>query len=309
MKTILLSIFSLLFLNFQAQTLDNVNPDFGDLGQTVPVTITGSNTSFTSTNGNFNFLQGTYALSFNASISNNTTASGDINLYQAGTNTIPTGFYDLQYRFLQGTFLTYNLTDAFFVNAALNGTFTISGNILQGTPKMDAGDPMVYAKIFLENTSGEILKLGRTDANGFVSFADLTAGTYVLHIEDHNNSSPLSLQVGDNMETTDLTIEFKDGNLVNGINDNLFAEKFDFKLYPTVFSDKIMISMNLEEAKDLNFTLLNINGQKVFTKAFQNQKAKTSLSFSKELTSVNNGVYFLEVSIGNEIKTFKLIKQ
>ena len=64
MKTILLSIFSLLLLNSQAQTLDDVSPGFGDLGQVIPVNIKGSNTSFTTSNGNFDFLQGTYSLSF-----------------------------------------------------------------------------------------------------------------------------------------------------------------------------------------------------------------------------------------------------
>jgi len=311
MKKILLSIFALLTLTIYAQSIENVSPGFGDVPENVDVTITGANTSFSNTSGVFRFNQGSYFLGYQntPTVINNTQVTATIELFQIGSATIPTGFYNCSY--YQGTGISYILNDAFFVNSTLSGTFTISGTIVEGTgKKLGDGDPMVYSKIFLENVATQqIILANRTDANGSFSFNDLTAGAYLLHIHNHNNPYPLELIVGESYDTEDLNLQSKSAGLINGINNELFVEKFNLKIFPNHFSNELYISMNLEEKSNINFILLNIDGQKVLELNEKDQVGQVKINFSNHLSSLSKGVYFMETAIGNEKTIVKLIKK
>lgn len=315
MKSILLLFLSLSFFGLQAQVIDSISPDnnnpiLGTISPTIiPMQIYGSNTYFTSSFISFDFLQGSYLLPLaSASALDNNNASGILQLQQ-GTNLAPSGFYDLRHTFVQGTTMEIVWTDAFFINYNLSGNFTISGTIVQGTPKMDAaGDPMVYAKIFLENTAGDVLKVGRTDANGFISFRELTAGSYFLHIANHENNDPMKIDVGTSLNSTDLNIEFRSGQLVNSLKDDLFTEKFNLKIFPTLFNEKINLNYNLPTAQTSRISFYDHSGKLVFEKVLKDKKGEVNLLLIDEIQILAKGVYFLDLQIGLEKKSFKLVK-
>jgi hypothetical protein len=88
-------------------------------------------------------------------------------------------------------------------------------------------------------------------------------------------------------------------NKPNNINQISDANKFF--LFPNPVVDKINIYMEsyLDEIR-----ITNIIGQTIFS-----EKLKINREYSKDITSLNNGIYFLTIKTNNSIQTIKFIKQ
>ncbi len=313
MKCKLSIIFILFICSLSAQSINSVSPDYGNAGQTIPVTISGSNTFFTTANvGAFVFQQASNNnLSFPAypNVTSNTEVNGDLELFWSGTSSLPFGFYNLRYSPSQGSAVTLN--DAFFVNNSLGGTNTISGTIVSGTPKMlGEGDPMVFSKIFLQNSSTSEIKLvGRTNSNGYISFSDIPFGIYYLHLDNKSNLNPLRIVVDENSNTTDIQMVFKNGHIVLGLNDKLFIDNFNFNIYPTLFTDKLELTMNLKTVLDVFIEVVDSKGQVVFTQKKSNKMGKVDISLAEYFSGKSKGIYFLKTTINNQTLVTKLIKK
>lgn len=313
MKKALLFVFLLSFLNIDAQSIDQVNPNFGDAGQVVSVTINGTNSNF-STSGYFEFYQGSNYLNFpyNPNIVSGNEATGDIDLtnFQVGTSTTTGGFFNLRYT--QGSSYFLNLNNAFFVNTPLGGLSTISGTIVLGTPKTlsEEGDPVIYAKIFLvNNITQEVVAVNRTNTSGFVEFLNIPNGSYSLHINDFENTNPFPITVNSETDNTNLSLQYKDDHILSIENKQLFIEEFDFKLYPTIVSNTLTLSMNLSVVKNIEIQVFDINGQLVTSLEAQHKIGKIKIDLSENFNSLTKGVYFLKTTIDNKSLNSKLIKR
>lgn len=312
MKKTLLFVILLSFSQINAQSIDHVSPNFGDAGQVVDVTITGTNSNFNSS-GTFQFYQGSDYLDFpyNPTLVSATEANGNIDLtnFQTGTFTNPGGFFHLSYS--QGSASFFSLSNAFFVNTGLGGSLTISGTIILGTPKAlsEKGDPVIFGKLFLVNsTTQKVVAVDRTNSVGFFDFLNVPNGNYSLHIENFENVNPFPLTVDENTNTTDLSLQYKDDHILSIENDRLFKEKFDFNLYPTAFSSDLTLSMNLTEMKDIEIKVLDINGKLIVSHIEKNSIGNIKIDLSEKFTTAANGIYFIETKIDNKTLTSKLIK-
>ena len=76
--------------------------------------------------------------------------------------------------------------------------------------------------------------------------------------------------------------------------------------YPNPFSDKVTISLNLEESSDVQIEIYNLTGTKV--KSLVSEKLNTGVhQYTWEATGLNAGIYFYTLKVGNEVFTKKII--
>lgn len=96
-----------------------------------------------------------------------------------------------------------------------------------------------------------------------------------------------------------------DNDIIVGINKpEADITKIDF--YPNPIKDNFTIKFNVKEKSNINIKLNNIVGQNVMTLENANFKGSYNKTFS-DIENLKNGVYFLEIKIGNETQTQKLI--
>lgn len=95
--------------------------------------------------------------------------------------------------------------------------------------------------------------------------------------------------------------------LANGINENTQITKLSFYPNPVV-SKTLHVSFELKKAGNIQINLIDITGKKV---AELFQRAYTSNSFEEDLNlpELKKGVYFMQIELGDESLTRKLLIQ
>ena len=81
----------------------------------------------------------------------------------------------------------------------------------------------------------------------------------------------------------------------------------DINVFPNPTSGSITVSMELENKQDVTFTLYDVLGQVIYTSDLKNQAGTINKPISLSLLS--NGVYLLQVKVGNNVYERKVIKQ
>ncbi len=82
------------------------------------------------------------------------------------------------------------------------------------------------------------------------------------------------------------------------------------KIYPNPFSSNAFIQVSNTNSKKVNITLTDIVGKTILKKALGNFTNTRTISLSEiGFTDVNKGMYLLNIQIGNQIKTYKLISE
>jgi flagellar hook assembly protein FlgD len=79
-----------------------------------------------------------------------------------------------------------------------------------------------------------------------------------------------------------------------------------FAAYPNPFSNKVTISLNMEESKNVQIEIYNLAGAKVASIVNEKLSAGTH-QFIWEATGLNAGIYFYTLKAGNEVTTKKLV--
>jgi hypothetical protein len=125
-----------------------------------------------------------------------------------------------------------------------------------------------------------------------------------------NSTVQLTWTVGEPLFTT---VENSSNILTQGFNQTLIVEEITsdvneipgctFKIFPNPTSDKLNVSIKMEEQKDLMLLLFDINGKTVFTGKYSNTVQQIDVS------GFAAGVYLLKIIDGkNAIKLFKIQK-
>ena len=97
------------------------------------------------------------------------------------------------------------------------------------------------------------------------------------------------------------SIVYQDNLILTGIEE--IAEEINsFKLYPQPASDYVVIELNNEPTKEINITIYDLSGKKVYSDRFQAKKT-TRIATS----SLRPGLYMLEVKVDQFSKVEKLI--
>lgn len=97
---------------------------------------------------------------------------------------------------------------------------------------------------------------------------------------------------------------------IGGYNPNIGTEEFteaDLNIYPNPFSSTISISFNRYVDQNTQISILNLQGQEVFSSKSSNLKANQIIDFN--LDHLKNGVYILKLNTENISIQQKLIKK
>ncbi|MDQ3047748.1 MAG: M43 family zinc metalloprotease [Bacteroidota bacterium] len=96
-------------------------------------------------------------------------------------------------------------------------------------------------------------------------------------------------------------------NGIVGIEENTL-EDGTFNLYPNPANQSCTVSYRLNESADTKLEVVDILGKTIMLAGFASQQAGDhTFSISKQKLNLNNGVYFVRLTSGNNIMTKKLI--
>jgi hypothetical protein len=82
-------------------------------------------------------------------------------------------------------------------------------------------------------------------------------------------------------------------------------EEVPFSIYPNPFNSEVVIEAESNFSKESTIEVYNVLGKKLFTVNEKLKSGKTNLN----LSSLENGVYFIRLTNGNLSTTKKLVKE
>jgi len=278
--------------------LNYINPGNANAGQTLNVTISGSNTHFTqasSTTLFFNFSQGFSTASINSlTILNDTTIDANITL----PPNIYTGTYDIRVNStLDGVLFLF---DGLSVNGITPPVLSsVTPNT--GNPGQTLNVTITGANTHFTQGSGTYVDFGFNQGSGTTvvnSIFTLSDTAVLVNVTIPSGTFPGDYDVYLNNPI--------DGNLVFQGEFHVLAAgvgireyEISFSLYPNPASERLTIECNAS-SENSRIIIYNIHGQIILNTLLINQKSEIDIS---ELSS---GIYFLRLSNpqGHSVKRF-----
>ena len=185
----------------------------------------------------------------------------------------------------------YNIALIYSTNPG--GPGTVGGDIDDGPFKISAEgtNPIANATVVVTNLSNVPQRWTKTDASGNFSLGNLAYGTYRL-MADVAGMPCVPIEFTLSPETPSVDITLMMGTELTGIADYAQAE-INGEIFPNPSSDIAQLKMNLQESKQLSFTLTTITGQTVWS---QNQTITTGAqTITIPVNELSGGVYLLSL--------------
>lgn len=311
-KKLLLSALGLtLSAGLSAQSLNGISPSVGNSGQTLPIIISGQNTSFTQqasmtlflSQGSFTIGQGSSTGFSNISILNNTTISATLSV----PGSSPIGYYDL---YVLGTgSSTLNKPMAFEVMVpgppsvsvspaggkpgnTVNGTFTVSGG------NFKSAAVQIIDKVWLSLGNEVITDVSNIQVVNSTTFTadvnlsgNVTQGKWDVNVYTDDNvmfTNPASFDVSE-------TFSRKEFNQAH------------FEIYPNPVNDVLTATFE-GHYSDLDARLIDLSGKPVSAYSYQVKVLENGLEVN--MGTLPKGSYMIQfISNGETIATKKLVRQ
>lgn len=292
-----------------AQTITGLSPSSGHQGQTLPIIVSGQNTSFNQGSMTMFLSQGSYTLGqsssaiTNISIVNGTTISANLNV----PGSAPVGFYNL---YIMGTgSSTLNKASAFEVmqpsvssvavspngsqpGNAFNATFTVNGASFKSSAQQ------IIEKVWL-SLNGEVItditNISVVNATTFTADVNVPAGTTqgMWDVNVHTDD--------DMMYTSPASFDI----------DNTFSRaeynNVDFKIYPNPVTTELTAVFETQYT-DMDVQIFDLTGKTV-------SKYSYSVEVQENLIKVNTenlakGSYTIQFISNDEVVAAKkLVRQ
>jgi hypothetical protein len=287
-------------LSSSGGTLSSISPSTANKGQTLNVTITGTNTHFTTGSNTVLFRQGTSTTAIKV---NSTTALSATQL-RANISVLAsaaTGVYNLFVSNLADGIM--NLASAFTVNTATSG----SPSLVSVSPSSaNAGDQLTVTITgtntsftsptsflsfgFLQGTSTmlgtHVAATSATTFNGDVSVPADAAGVYSLNV--------ISLTDGLLTLPNAFTVFPATGTK------NLMPGEIA-KIYPNPVHGKLVVEAGSNSLETIE--VFDISGRLVYSSAGENMPAKSEI----DVTGFDAGIYFVKLRNGKATQTSKVV--
>ncbi|MBS1588485.1 MAG: PKD domain-containing protein [Bacteroidetes bacterium] len=171
------------------------------------------------------------------------------------------------------------------------GSGFIGGNVQSGANKGAGSNGTRGLLITLQNNFGEPIRFTYTDNNGDYSFGNLPAGNYVVYPEELNHittpSSIINITSGKYIVSG---INFKHTSThITPISTEISPLSNElFSLYPNPSDGKLTI-LSTNQIQDYSIQILDLTGRVVLQREITAAK-----SLSLDLSSLNNGIYFVK---------------
>lgn len=156
--------------------------------------------------------------------------------------------------------------------------------------------PPVISKVVLKNpTNGTLQWQGDTCIKYFPYFNYTGTDTVVIAGCDGCTNN--------HCDTTTMIFTIEEPNSLQEANDLIV-----FGMYPTVVADKVIIQFYLQQVKEVQFNIYNIQGKLISTDTYKPQQAGL-LYAQVNCTELPAATYIMEVKAGNQSYKGKIIKQ
>ncbi|PTM03944.1 MAG: hypothetical protein DA405_08895 [Bacteroidetes bacterium] len=305
-KLFSLSLAMLTISALSAQSVSVLNPSVGQNGQTLPIIISGQNTSFTQgsvslilSQGSQILGQGTNTVFSNILAVNNTTISA--NLSVPGSSTI--GFYDLM---VNSGSSTINRLSAFEVIPG--GQNSISTNSPGAKPGQNLNVTFNVTGASFKNLAAEnIEKVWLSKGNAVIANF-----TNIQVINSTSFSADLSVPAGASQGLWDINVYTSIGNAYRSsatfaIAPDISTKEFEsnnFAIYPNPVGDELRVELPAS-ADGLSFRIIDITGKEVA--GLERQIEGNILKVKTKTLSTGN--YLIQFNKGSKVlATKKLVK-
>jgi hypothetical protein len=185
-----------------------------------------------------------------------------------------------------------------------DGNYTIEGRILTKTEDDEDGVPAAYVDLVLKQ-DGIIVAVTMTDQNGNYSFEGLPEGTYDVFVEVPGYQQKIDVQVtldaaNPNQKNVNFTIWLNMESMITEVK--IVDKVIELKMYPNPSQGMVNIDMTWNDIRNLEVTVFNIWGAKVFSKEYL---AGNLIQFdlSKQVT----GIYLVRIEAEGQSIIKKLV--
>lgn len=189
----------------------------------------------------------------------------------------------------------------------INGTVTEGDGFTANDENDRSGDPRPNTSVLLFDSNEQPITHTLTDAVGNYSFGNLPMGTYKLEVEIVGQEQAVRwVTLSDNNPASNGNdFEVTPDGIVLGISD-LVAES-NVHVSPNPTTGVVNFGFEAKANFDAKISVASVDGQTLLTANQSIVKGKQSLQL--DLTSLPTGLYFLQVTTGNEVISRKIIKQ
>ncbi|MBI1227648.1 MAG: T9SS type A sorting domain-containing protein [Bacteroidetes bacterium] len=189
----------------------------------------------------------------------------------------------------------------------INGTVTEGEGLTSNGEGERGGSPRPNTSVLLFDSNEQPVTHTLTDGQGQYSFGNLPFGTYKLEVEivGVEQVERWVTLSSDNPTSEGNGFQVTSEGIVLGIHDLLAQSKV--QIFPNPTTGIVNFGFEATSNFDANISLARADGQIVLA---ENQAiAKGYQTLRLDLTNYPTGLYFLQVTTGNEVISTKLVKQ
>ncbi len=188
----------------------------------------------------------------------------------------------------------------------IGGLISEGANIVAGQAQVRGeGDPIANVSVLLLTDLDEPIAHTVTDMNGEFEFPSVAYGTYKVIAEVLGKDQGIKIiTLSPENPTTTVDFEVND-EYVTKIEDVLNGASL--KLFPNPVTATLNVQIEMRQSVDLNISVVNLLGETVFSNT--QQLAEGIQTMGINLKNLPQGIYFLNLSDGQEILSQKIMKQ
>ena len=188
----------------------------------------------------------------------------------------------------------------------IGGLISEGANIVSGQAQVRGlGDPIANVSVLLLTDTDEPIAHTITDANGEFEFPSVAYGTYQVIVEIVGKDQGIKMiTLSPDNPTTNIDFEVNE-EYVTRIEDVLNGASL--KLFPNPVTETLNIQIEIRQSVKLNISVINVLGEMILSDTQQMNEGVQTMGIN--LKNLPQGIYFLNLSDGQEILSQKIMKQ
>ena len=188
----------------------------------------------------------------------------------------------------------------------IGGLISEGANIVSGQAQVRGlGDPIANVSVLLLTDTDEPVAHTVTDANGEFEFPSVAYGTYQVIVEVVGKDQGIKMvTLSPDNPTTSIDFEVNE-EYVTRIEDVLNGASL--KLFPNPVTETLNVQVEIRQSVKLNISVINLLGETILSETQQLNEGIQTMGIN--LTNLPQGIYFLNLSDGQEILSQKIMKQ
>jgi PKD repeat protein len=183
----------------------------------------------------------------------------------------------------------------------------IGGLISQGANKRDPGDPLENVHVYLLDNNDDAVAYQMTDARGEYGFSNLAYGTYRVHVEilgKNYTDQYITISAASSAATNiNFAVNSTEIDVTTSLEEATFGKVM--KMYPNPTSGELYLELSLDKSVDLQIQVMDMLGRSQYVE--QQQLLAGDQKLKLNLNNLSSGVYFLNLSVDNQIISQKVV--